>query len=99
MIRIFYMKSRFLHCVSYFFDCQKRAILTKTIRSFPSSPSPTHQILCVTETYTDFMGGAPNVDFCIIFTHLGHYRATVMWDSKCTPPTQILELECGSTDT
>ena len=91
MIRIFYMKSRVFNCVSYFFDCQKRAILTKIIRSFPSS-SYSHQILCVSGTYIDFKGVTPGVDFCIIFTLFNHCRAIFLWGSKCTPPAQFLRM-------
>ena len=79
MIRIFYMKSRVFNCVSYFFDCQKRAILTKTIRSFPS-PSPSHQFLRVTGTYTDFKGGTPSVDFASFlrkFTTVGRVLSRI----------------------
>ena len=90
MIRIFYMKSRVFNRVSYFFDCQKRAILTKTIRSFPSpspsstspspSPSPSHQFLRVTGTYTDFKGGTPSVDFASFlrkFTTVGRVLSRI----------------------
>ena len=42
MVRIFYLKIRFLRRVKDFFDLQKKAILTN---SFRSVPSPSHRFL------------------------------------------------------
>ena len=85
MIRIFHMRSKLFHCVFYLFDCQRRAILTKRIRSSPSL-SPSHQFLRVTGTYIDFKGGTPGVEFCIIFTRIDHRRTSFKWNSKWTHP-------------
>ena len=63
-----------------FFDCRKRAIVTKRIQSFfsPSSlsPSTSYQFLRVTRMCINFKGGTPGVDLCIIFTRIYHWRAS-----------------------
>ena len=45
---------------------------------------------------TQVKGGAPGVDFCVIYTHFNRRKATFMWDSKCTPPTRISGSGCES---
>ena len=72
MIRIFYLKIRFLRRVNDFFDLQKKAILTNSFRSVPSLLRIDFCKFQV--TYIDFKDVTPGVHFRIFFyeNHLTH---------------------------